>query len=48
MVTCLVDPPLADAELNALFARAWPQHTDQSFATVLARSLAFIAAESTT
>ncbi|WP_330295308.1 GNAT family N-acetyltransferase [Streptomyces sp. NBC_00503] len=36
--------PLADAELNALFAAAWPGHRDTSFAPVLERSLSWIAA----
>ncbi|MEV7522994.1 GNAT family N-acetyltransferase [Streptomyces sp. NPDC091371] len=39
-----VRPALADAELNALFAAAWPEHEDVSFAPVLERSLAWVAA----
>ncbi|MFI8504399.1 GNAT family N-acetyltransferase [Streptomyces sp. NPDC085524] len=35
---------LADAELNALFAAAWPGHGELSFAPVLERSLAWVTA----
>ncbi|MGW6707804.1 GNAT family N-acetyltransferase [Streptomyces sp. NPDC054956] len=35
---------LSDAELNGLFAAAWPGHRDTSFAPVLERSLTWIAA----
>lgn len=40
----LVRPDLTDAELNALFAAAWPGHRTASFAPVLERSLAWVAA----
>ncbi|MET9962112.1 GNAT family N-acetyltransferase [Streptomyces sp. NPDC006326] len=39
-----VRPPLSDAELNELFAAAWPGHRAASFAAVLERSTAWIAA----
>lgn len=39
-----IGPGLADDELNALFAAAWPGHRPTSFAPVLARSLTWIAA----
>jgi GNAT superfamily N-acetyltransferase len=39
-----IDPPIDDAELNDLFARAWPNHTPRTFAPVLARSLGVVAA----
>ncbi|MFD8023614.1 GNAT family N-acetyltransferase [Streptomyces lavendulae] len=39
-----VRPDLTDAELNALFAEAWPGHRTASFAPVLERSLAWVAA----
>ncbi|HZF67057.1 MAG TPA: GNAT family N-acetyltransferase [Gemmatirosa sp.] len=37
-------PPLTDAQLDALFAAAWPGHASRPFAPVLARSLAYCAA----
>ncbi|MGO4460869.1 GNAT family N-acetyltransferase [Streptomyces sp. M-16] len=40
----LVRPVLTDAELNGLFAAAWPGHRTVSFAPVLERSLAWVAA----
>ncbi len=39
-----ISPPLDDATLNALFAAAWRDHRDRSFAPVLARSLVWVAA----
>ena len=39
-----IDGAFSDAELNALFARAWPNHTPRPFATVLARSLGTVGA----
>jgi GNAT superfamily N-acetyltransferase len=44
MVEYRIDPPLDDAALNALFARAWTDHTPREFGPVLARSLVVIAA----
>ena len=38
------DPPLEDAQLNALFAAAWPGHAPRAFGPVLARSLAYCGA----
>lgn len=40
----LIDPPLTDGELNALFTAAWPAHRWTSFAPVLARSLVWLGA----
>jgi GNAT superfamily N-acetyltransferase len=37
-------PALTDAELNALFAAAWPAHAPRPFGPVLARSLAYCGA----
>ncbi|MFD9411756.1 GNAT family N-acetyltransferase [Streptomyces sp. NPDC059989] len=39
-----VRPALMDAELNELFAEAWPGHVPVSFRPVLERSLAWVAA----
>lgn len=39
-----VCPALTDAELNELFGASWPGHRPTSFAPVLSRSLAWIAA----
>jgi GNAT superfamily N-acetyltransferase len=39
-----VCPELTDAELNELFGASWPGHRPTSFAPVLSRSLAWIAA----
>lgn len=39
-----VDAPLSDATLNALFTRAWPDHTPRTFAPILTRALGTIAA----
>ena len=39
-----VRTPLTDAELNTLFAAAWPQHAETRFGPVLARSLTWVAA----
>ena len=43
-VAILTRPPLADAQLNALFAAAWPAHAARAFGPVLARSLAYCGA----
>ncbi|WP_457030278.1 GNAT family N-acetyltransferase [Kitasatospora sp. P5_F3] len=43
-VTLSVCPPLTDQALNELFTAAWPEHHPTTFAPVLARSLAWIAA----
>ncbi|MET7637309.1 GNAT family N-acetyltransferase [Streptomyces sp. NPDC005438] len=40
----LVCPGLADPELNALFADAWPEHHPTTFAPLWARSLVWVAA----
>ena len=39
-----VAPAIDDAELNRLFAAAWPGHCDRRFGPVLARSLTYICA----
>src|SRR3954451_1342992 len=39
-----VRAPLTDAQLNALFAAAWPCHIARSFGSVLERSLTWVAA----
>ncbi|MFD4399754.1 GNAT family N-acetyltransferase [Kitasatospora sp. NPDC058478] len=39
-----VRPELTDAELDELFSASWPNHKPTSFAPMLARSLAWIAA----
>ena len=39
-----VRPTLTDAQLNALFAAAWPDHVPRAFGPVLARSLAYCGA----
>jgi len=44
MVDYRIDPPLDDAALNDLFARAWDDHAAREFAPVLARSLGVVAA----
>ena len=36
-VTLVVDPPLTDAQLNELFAAAWPSHAAVANQQVLAR-----------
>lgn len=41
-VTYRIDPPLEDSALNALFARAWPDHSPSSYQHVLARSLGYV------
>ena len=43
-VTVVVDPPVTDAQLNELFAAAWPGHTSEAYQQVLARSLVYCAA----
>ena len=44
MVELAVRPPLTDAELNTLFAAAWPRYRPMPFGPVLRRSLTWIAA----
>ena len=39
-----VSPPVANDELNALFAASWPDHTWGDFCPVLAQSLAYVCA----
>lgn len=39
-----IDPPLGDARLNDLLARAWPNHTPRAYQTILARSLGYVGA----
>jgi GNAT superfamily N-acetyltransferase len=39
-----VGPPVADDELNELFASAWPGRAASQFQTVLGRSLAYVCA----
>jgi GNAT superfamily N-acetyltransferase len=36
--------PLTDSQLNALFAAAWPHHSDRAFAAIHERSLSWISA----
>jgi ribosomal protein S18 acetylase RimI-like enzyme len=43
-VVLAVKPPLTDAELNTLFAAAWPSHSETRFGPVLGRSLTWVAA----
>lgn len=38
------DPPLSDAQLDALFSAAWPHHAPRAFGPVLSRSLAYCGA----
>jgi GNAT superfamily N-acetyltransferase len=45
-VTLRLSPPVSDAQLNPLFAAAWPGHRECPFAPVLARSLAYLCAYS--
>lgn len=40
----LVSPLITNAALNALFAAAWPEHTERDFTPILQRSLAYIGA----
>jgi GNAT superfamily N-acetyltransferase len=44
MVDYRINPPLDDAALNDLFARAWGDHVSREFAPVLARSLGVVTA----
>lgn len=39
-----VEPMLSNAALNALFAAAWPNHTESDFQPILSRSLTYIGA----
>jgi GNAT superfamily N-acetyltransferase len=43
-VEYLVDSPLDDDALNALFARAWPDHRAHAYGRVLAHSLGTVTA----
>jgi ribosomal protein S18 acetylase RimI-like enzyme len=43
-VVVRLSPPVSDAQLNALFAAAWPGHRDHAFAPLFARSLAYLCA----
>jgi GNAT superfamily N-acetyltransferase len=43
-VLFVVRAPLTDAHLNALFAAAWPGHTEKGFGAMLDRSLTWVAA----
>jgi len=45
-VVLVVKPSMTDAELNTLFAAAWPDHRQVQFGPVLQRSLTWIAARS--
>jgi len=42
--TLRVRTPLTDAQLNTLFAAAWPNHTDMAFGPIHERSLTWISA----
>jgi hypothetical protein len=44
MVNFEIDPPIDDALLNDLFARAWPEHMPAAYQAVLARSLGYLGA----
>ncbi len=39
-----LSPPIPNAELNGLFAAAWPNHTASDFQPILQRSLAYVCA----
>ncbi len=39
-----ISPVIDDAELNRLFAAAWPGHIERAFAPLLARSLIYVCA----
>lgn len=43
-IAYLVSPAVEDADLNRLFAAAWPAHRDSAFGPVLGRSLAYLCA----
>jgi GNAT superfamily N-acetyltransferase len=43
-VSVLRNPPVTDAELNALFAAAWPTHGPREFQPILRQSLAYLCA----
>ena len=43
-VTYRISPPVSNAEMNALFAAAWPRHVERDFAPVLAHSLIYVCA----
>lgn len=43
-VAILTRPPLTDAQLNALFAAAWPACVPRAFGPVLAKSLTYCGA----
>jgi GNAT superfamily N-acetyltransferase len=44
MVHFEISPPLSDAALNDLFARAWPDHRPGTYQAALERSLGYIGA----
>jgi GNAT superfamily N-acetyltransferase len=39
-----INPPLTDSDLNALFARSWPNYQPRKFGPILEQSLAFVGA----
>ena len=41
-ITFTRSPAVHDAELNALFIAAWPEHESRSFAPILERSLGYV------
>ena len=43
-INYVLNPTVTNADLNRLFAAAWPDHHDADFAPVLSRSLAYICA----
>jgi GNAT superfamily N-acetyltransferase len=43
-ITYRISPPVGNAELNALFAAAWENHTARDFAPILALSLVYVCA----
>jgi GNAT superfamily N-acetyltransferase len=40
----LVNPPVSNEALNALFALSWPEHRERDFAPVLRQSLSYVCA----
>ena len=44
MIEYKISASVSDQALNALFADAWPGHTEREFSSVLARSLGYICA----
>lgn len=39
-----ISPPVGNDDLNALFATAWPNHTEHDFQPIMQRSLAYVCA----